>query len=221
MYGQTDSVLKEWKMLQDMTPPKDVFGGTKSQWMRRNTLNRRKFWQDFMRKSLSSKDKFSPFFSKKNGYWFFDFEALEFKKSKDTKNEEKLKILDQKALKRAIEENAIKKQFLPSTSSVVEQQFQQEKLEKPLRIVNKPTEPEREESPLVLIDTDIKAPQMPLEQAPIMPVESQQQTISPELIPTDVQQALELEMVKSEKKSKVPLIIGSAIVGLILLKVLK
>ena len=212
MYGQSENVLKEWKMLQDMKPPQEVFSGTKSQWMRRNTLNRRKFWQDFMKKSITMKDKFSPLFSQKDGYWFFDFQSLDFKKKQQStlqKLKEQAKVQEQLKTNQKIEEQ--QNRFVPSSTSI---SSQQQTVEKPLRIVNTPSAPSVDEKPLVLIDTDIVAPQMPIEQAPVLPTEQ-----AP-VLPEEVQQSMYLEE-EIKKPNKLPLILGSALVGLILLKTLK
>ena len=215
MYGQTQSILKEWEKLEKTRPP--VFQGSDRDWKKLSTIARRSFWKKFMEQSLNTSDQYSSLFKKKGRYWAFDFKALEFKKGKSTRSQEQKRLKEQLMLKKRQEEQSKSQSFSPSAASMVAKP--QQKTERPLRMVNKPDMPIKEERPLVLVETDMKAPQMPQEQAPIMPIPSQ--TVpQEEIVDFDVLKE-QIAIQEYAKKSKLPYIIGGAIVGLIMLKTLK
>ena len=222
MYGQTQDILKEWSMLEKTKPPPQVFRGSIRGWRSMTPIARRRIWEKFMRQSTSSKDQFSPLFSQKNGYWFFDFDGLKFKSPNRTRRDqqrEKELIAKQMQLQEKMKKEQEKlKTFVPSATSVAVQMPKQE--ERPLRVVNTPSVSTsvKEERPLVLIDTDIKAPQMPMEQAPILPLEQAQLE---QTLPQDVQEKIVYDMISEKKESKLPLLIGGAILSLVLYKTLK
>ena len=225
MYGQSQLILKEWSMLDKIKPPRQVFRGSDIQWKSMTPIARRTVWEKFKNKSISTKDQFSSFFSQKNGYWFFDFDGLKFKSEKRTSRDqqrEKELIAKQMQLKEKMQQEQEKMEtFVPSATSVAVQMPKEE--ERPLRIVNTPTVSTsvEDEKPLVLVDTDIKSPQMPMEQAPILPLEQASVEQVPTQAPPQVQEQIVYDMVTEKKDSKLPLIIGGAILSLVLYKTLK
>lgn len=215
MYGQSEDILLEWKRLDQVKPP--IFKGSLKDWQKLNTIARRSYWQAFMKKSLNDRNQFLSSFNKKGDYWDFNFEPFVFKKGKSTRSQEQKRLKEQLMLKKRQEEQSKAQSFSPSAASMVAKPEQ--KTERPLRMVNKPDVPIKEERPLVLVETDMKAPQMPQEQAPIMPLPSQ--TVpQEEIVDFDVLKE-QIAIQEYAKKSKVPYIIGGAIVGLIMLKTFK
>ena len=93
MYGQTQSILKEWEKLEKTRPP--VFQGSDRDWKKLSTIARRSFWKKFMEQSLNTSDQYSSLFKKKGRYWAFDFKALEFKKGKSTRSQEQKRLKEQ------------------------------------------------------------------------------------------------------------------------------